>query len=107
MGTSRDRCTSLFARELGDFADKLKPQLVIVSAGFDAHATDPVGSLGWETEDFVSLTQTVLDVASAHSQCRVVSLLEGGYNPPALAECVAAHLDELLERDADECRDRA
>ncbi len=102
MGTSRDRCTSLFARELGDFADKLRPQLVILSAGFDAHATDPVGSLGWETEDFVSLTQTAIDIAAVHAEDRIVSLLEGGYNPPMLAECVAAHVDEFLERDADE-----
>lgn len=102
MGTSRDRCTSLFARELGDFADKLQPQLVLLSAGFDAHAADPVGSLGWETEDFVSLTQTAMDIAAVHSEGRLVSVLEGGYNPPVLAECVAAHLDEFLERDADE-----
>lgn len=102
MGMSRDRCTSLFSRELGDFADKLRPQLVLLSAGFDAHATDPVGSLGWETEDFVSLTQTAIDIAAAHSEGRVVSVLEGGYNPSVLAECVAAHLDEFLDRDADE-----
>ncbi|MEO0531736.1 MAG: histone deacetylase [Planctomycetota bacterium] len=102
MGTSRDRCTSLFARELGDFADKLRPQLVILSAGFDAHATDPVGSLGWETEDFVSLTQTAMDIAATHCEGRLVSVLEGGYNPPVLADCVAAHLDEFLERDTDE-----
>jgi acetoin utilization deacetylase AcuC-like enzyme len=105
MGTSRDRCTSLFARELGDLADKMRPQLVILSAGFDAHRTDPVGSLGWEVEDFVSLTQSVVDVAAAHCDGRLVSLLEGGYNPPVLAECVAAHLGELLDRDQAEASD--
>jgi len=106
MGTSRDRALSWFARELESFADKLRPQLVLVSAGFDAHRTDPVGSLGWETEDFASLTQTVLDVAEAHAGGRLVSVLEGGYNPPVLADCVAAHLGELLERDADEASER-
>lgn len=105
MGTSRDRCTSQIARELTDFADKLRPQLVLLSAGFDAHATDPVGSLGWETEDFVSLTQTAIDLAAAHSEGRLVSVLEGGYNPPVLGECVAAHLNEFLERDEDEAQD--
>ena len=99
MGASRDRCTSLFARELGDFADRLRPQLVILSAGFDAHATDPVGSLGWETEDFVSLTQTAIDIAATHCEDRLVSVLEGGYNPPVLADCVAAHVEEMLDRD--------
>lgn len=102
MGTSRDRCTSWLAREVETLADRVRPQLVIVSAGFDAHAADPVGSLGWEVEDFVTLTQTVIDVAAAHADGRLVSVLEGGYNPPVLAECVAAHLGELLERDADE-----
>ncbi|MEO1496305.1 MAG: histone deacetylase [Planctomycetota bacterium] len=101
-GTSRDRCTSWFRRELEDFADKLRPQLVIVSAGFDAHRDDPVGSLGWEVEDFATLTQVVIDVAATHSDGRLVSVLEGGYHPPMLAECVATHLDEMLERDADE-----
>jgi acetoin utilization deacetylase AcuC-like enzyme len=105
MGTSRDRALSWFARELESFADKLRPQLVLVSAGFDAHRADPVGSLGWETEDFASLTQTVLDVAAAHAGGRLVSVLEGGYNPPVLADCVAAHLAVLLERDADEAAD--
>lgn len=102
MGTSRDRCLSLFARELEDFAEKVRPQLVLVSAGFDAHREDPIGSLGWETEDFASLTQTVLDIAAAHAEGRLISVLEGGYNPPVLADCVAVHLEELLERDADE-----
>ena len=105
MGASRDRCLSWFARALGDFADKLRPELVLVSAGFDAHREDPVGSLGWETEDFASLTQTVLDIAAAHSGGRLVSVLEGGYNPPVLAECVATHLGELLQRDEDEAAD--
>ena len=105
MGASRDLCLSKFARELGDFADRLRPQLLILSAGFDAHREDPVGSLGWETEDFASLTQTAIDVAAAHCEGRLVSVLEGGYNPPVLAECVAAHLGELLERDDDELAD--
>ncbi|WP_228714570.1 histone deacetylase family protein [Posidoniimonas corsicana] len=97
MGESRDRFLSYFARELEAFADQIKPQLVVLSAGFDAHRADPVGSLGLETEDFVSLTQTVKDVAAAHAGDRLVSLLEGGYNAPVLAECVAVHLEELLD----------
>ncbi|MEM6655871.1 MAG: histone deacetylase [Planctomycetota bacterium] len=105
FGTSRDRCLSWFARELEEFADRWRPQLVLVSAGFDAHRLDPVGSLGWEAEDFASLTTTVMDVAAAHAGGRLVSVLEGGYHPPALADSVAAHLEELLERDADEAVD--
>lgn len=98
MGVSRDRYTAEFARELGDFADRFRPQLVIVSAGFDAHRLDPVGSLGLESEDFDSLTAAVLDVAAAHSDGRIVSVLEGGYNPPVMAECLRIHVEALRER---------
>lgn len=97
MGTSRDRYLSWFARELEQFADKIRPQLVLLSAGFDAHRLDPIGSLGLETEDFADLTRIVLDVAATHAEGRVVSVLEGGYNPPILADCVAAHLRELID----------
>ena len=96
FGTPRREYLRRFTDELTEFADRTKPQLVLVSAGFDAHALDPVGSLGLETEDFVELTRTVLDAANAHAGGRVVSVLEGGYNPPVLAECVAFHLQELL-----------
>ncbi|MEN1681972.1 MAG: histone deacetylase [Planctomycetota bacterium] len=104
FGTSRDRYLAWFGRELTDFADKLRPQLVLLSAGFDAHRTDPVGSLGLETEDFGDLTRLVLDVADTHAGGRVVSLLEGGYNPAALAECVELHLAELGEWEAERAR---
>lgn len=99
FGISRDRYLAEFTRELGDFADRIRPQLVLISAGFDAHRLDPIGSLGLETEDFESLTAAVLDVAAAHAEGRVVSLLEGGYNPPILAECLATHVAALRERE--------
>ncbi|HEY2146407.1 MAG TPA: hypothetical protein VGH32_00625, partial [Pirellulales bacterium] len=67
--------------------------------GFDSHRTDPIGSLGLETEDFATLTDIVRDVAAAHCGGRIVSVLEGGYNPPVLAECVALHLECLLGID--------
>jgi acetoin utilization deacetylase AcuC-like enzyme len=73
----------------------MKPELVLLSAGFDAHAEDPVGSLGLEIEDFEILTRDVLDVARVHAGGRIVSVLEGGYNVPILAGCVAAHLEAL------------
>jgi acetoin utilization deacetylase AcuC-like enzyme len=95
LGIARDQYLSDVEQSLGDFADKIKPDLVIVSAGFDAHAADPIGSLGLETEDFATLTKMVLDVAATHCDTRVVSLLEGGYNPPVLAECVALHLETM------------
>jgi acetoin utilization deacetylase AcuC-like enzyme len=96
FGTPRATYRDRFRRDLEDFASRLRPQLVLVSAGFDAHREDPIGSLGLEVEDFAALTEMVLDVAAVHADGRVVSLLEGGYNPPVLAECVAAHLRGLL-----------
>ena len=73
----------------------MRPELVLVSAGFDAHAEDPVGDLGLETQDFDELTRIVVDIAATHAHGRIVSLLEGGYNVPILAGCVEAHLRAL------------
>jgi acetoin utilization deacetylase AcuC-like enzyme len=96
FGTSRVDFKATFARELTDFAAKVKPQLILVSAGFDAHREDPIGSLGLESEDFVELSQVVLGLAREHCQGKVVSTLEGGYHVDRLAECVGLHLPELL-----------
>ncbi len=95
FGVSRDAYLSAFRAGLEKLADRLKPEIVLVSAGFDAHAEDPVGNLGLETEDFVDITQAVLGIASVHAQGRVVSILEGGYNVSRLAGCVSAHLAVL------------
>jgi acetoin utilization deacetylase AcuC-like enzyme len=95
FGTSRRDYLDRFASELGAFAAHTKPQLVLISAGFDAHAQDPVGSLGLETEDFGELTDIVAAVADDYADGRIVSVLEGGYNPLVLADCVELHLAEL------------
>ena len=96
FGTARADYKDRFRRELQNFAAHIKPQLVLVSAGFDAHRQDPIGSLGLEVEDFADLSQMVIDIANAHADGRVVSMLEGGYNPPILAQCVECHLQKLL-----------
>ena len=80
---------------------EFKPEFILLSAGFDAHKDDPVGSLGLETEDFETLTRLVLDVANTHASGRVVSILEGGYNVDRLAECTTLHLKTLLAQHAD------
>ena len=100
FGTPVAEFHARFERALIDLAAKMKPQLVLVSAGFDAHREDPIGSLDLETEDFAKLTKTVLAVAQQHAQGRVVSLLEGGYNPMRLAQSVETHLIELLRATA-------
>ncbi len=95
-GTPRDEYFAAFRDALTKMADKIQPELVLISAGFDAHRLDPVGSLGLEVEDFRELTRLVLDVSRTHAGGRVVSLLEGGYNTEILPHCVEAHLAELL-----------
>lgn len=96
-GTSREDYLAVFAKELEDFAARVKPQLVLLSAGFDAHRQDPVGSLKLETEDFSELTQIVKQIAAQHAGGKLVSVLEGGYHPDRLAESVGLHLTGLLE----------
>ncbi|MDA1231164.1 MAG: histone deacetylase [Planctomycetota bacterium] len=96
FSTSRRDYLTSFESMLSRAADSMKPDLIIVSAGFDAHADDPVGSLGLETEDFQSLTELVMQVASTHCDGRLVSILEGGYNVDRLADCVELHLTTLL-----------
>jgi acetoin utilization deacetylase AcuC-like enzyme len=96
-GTSRKDYLAHFTSVLEKAADMIKPELVLVSAGFDAHAKDPIGSLGLEVEDFITLTKQALDVAKTHAKGRLVSCLEGGYNLEMLAESVQAHLEELLK----------
>ncbi|MCH2113388.1 MAG: histone deacetylase [Pirellulales bacterium] len=95
FGTTRAVYRDNFVRELEDFAARIRPEIVLVSAGFDGHRADPIGSLGLEVEDFQWLTATTVQVANAYAEGRIVSTLEGGYNPPVLAECVAVHLAAL------------
>jgi acetoin utilization deacetylase AcuC-like enzyme len=95
-GTSRKDYHAAYTRALEKAADAIKPELVLLSAGFDAHARDPIGSLGLEQEDFVTLGRQVLDVARTHARGRLVTCLEGGYNLDVLAEAVQHHLEELL-----------
>jgi len=95
-GTPRAEYLGAFRNAVEDAADKVQPELILLSAGFDAHVRDPIGSLGLEAEDFAAMTRSLRAVAAVHCQGRLVSCLEGGYNLDALAECVQAHLEGLL-----------
>ena len=78
-------------KRLQDF----RPQLVLVSGGFDGHRLDPMAELNLEVEDYRWLTEMITSVASDHANDRIVSTLEGGYHLRALAESVNAHLEVL------------
>ena len=77
-----------------------RPDLVIVSAGFDAHARDPLAQINLTEEDFAWATGKLMDLAQASAGGRLVSLLEGGYDLIALARSVEAHVATLMGRRA-------
>ena len=101
FGITRPDYLTAFENALTRAADQCQPELVLISAGFDAHAEDPIGSLGLQTDDFESLTSLVQQVANTHANGRLVSLLEGGYNVDRLADCVNLHLRTLLSGPTD------
>lgn len=72
-----------------------KPELLLISAGFDAHREDDLGQMGLVEADYAWITQQLMDVAARHAQGRIVSCLEGGYNLDALARSVEAHVRVL------------
>ncbi|NIZ12148.1 histone deacetylase family protein [Phaeobacter sp. HF9A] len=74
-----------------------KPELIIISAGFDAHADDPLAQLQWQTEDFRWLTAQLCALAKELCQGRIVSTLEGGYDLNALSKAAKAHVEELIK----------
>ncbi len=78
-----------------DAVRRARPQLILLSAGFDAHRDDPVGDLGLGNEDFELLTRLICEVADRECGGKLVSLLEGGYHVDRLAECVEIHAEGL------------
>lgn len=77
--------------------EAFKPQMIFISAGFDAHREDDMGQMGLVEQDYAWLTQRIKAVATRHAQGRIVSCLEGGYNLSALARSVEAHLRVLAD----------
>ncbi|MFH1157482.1 MAG: histone deacetylase family protein [Pseudomonadota bacterium] len=78
--------------------DAFAPEIIFVSAGFDAHRDDPLGGLGWTEEDYAALMTMLLDATERHCNGRLVAVLEGGYNLAALGRSVAACLRVMMQR---------
>jgi acetoin utilization deacetylase AcuC-like enzyme len=76
---------------------EFKPEILIISAGFDAHTRDPLANLNLVEADYTWVTQKLMDVADKSAQGRIVSLLEGGYDLQGLAQSAAAHVTALME----------
>ena len=85
----------MFENALSDIHSGFKPDLIFISAGFDAHESDPLGQLRLENEDFIEMTETVKQWADEVCGGRIVSCLEGGYNLDTLGETVRAHVRSL------------
>ena len=77
--------------------DTFRPELIIVSAGFDAHERDPLASLRMTADDFAWVTRELMKSAETNCQGRLVAVLEGGYDLQGLADSVSAHVGELMK----------
>ena len=77
--------------------EAFKPEMIFISAGFDAHREDELGQLGRVEQDYAWITERIKNVASRHAQGRIVSSLEGGYNLNALGRSVEAHIRVLAD----------
>ena len=95
-GSGSERFRKVYAEKLLPELDDFRPQLLLVSAGFDAHRADPLAEMMLETADFAWITRELLAIALRHSRGRMVSALEGGYDVPALRESAVAHVREMM-----------
>ncbi len=95
-GSGRAEIFQAFEQKLVPAMEQFRPEFVLISAGFDSRAGDPLGDFQLTDRDFVDLTKIVRSIADKYAKGRVVSLLEGGYNLNGLASAVAAHVGELM-----------
>ena len=94
-GTTSKEFISKFDQKVLKAIDKFKPEVILISAGFDAHKRDPLANINLESDDFFKITKNIVDIANTHSKGRVISFLEGGYDLQALSESILEHLKAL------------
>ena len=95
-GTDGTQATDFFEEDLEKIHHQFEPDIILVSAGFDAHTQDPLGGLRFETETYARLTEILKEKAAQTRAKNLACFLEGGYNLQALAESVSLHLEKLL-----------
>ncbi|MFN3825175.1 MAG: histone deacetylase family protein [Pseudorhodobacter sp.] len=96
-GTGGAEMRAAYDQTVFPLLEDYAPELILISAGFDAHAADPLAGLNWREADFAWLTRRLCALAADHCAGRVVSCLEGGYDLAALGASVAAHVTELKD----------
>jgi len=95
-GAGSDEFRAVWEEKLLPELDLFRPQLLLISAGFDAHARDPLAQLQLGVDDYTWITQRLVELADRHADGRIVSALEGGYDLDALRECTAVHVAVLM-----------
>ena len=85
----------IFEQKILDPINKFKPEVILISAGFDAHTRDPLASINLESKDFYEITKKIVNLSKVHSNGRIISFLEGGYDLLALSESIKEHLIAL------------
>ena len=96
----QDRGVTFISSKRRDVLKKLKefkPEFILFSAGFDAHTRDPLAHINLESENYNEITKKIIEIANTHSQGRVISFLEGGYDLFALSESIKEHFLGLTE----------
>jgi acetoin utilization deacetylase AcuC-like enzyme len=96
-GSGRKEILGAFEQMLAPAAKKVKPELVMISAGFDSRIDDPLGNFLLTDSDFADLTRVMLAIANQYAGGRLVSVMEGGYSLTGLASAVHSHAQALLE----------
>ena len=95
-GTRGDEFLKIFESKILDPLDRVKPEIVLISAGFDAHIRDPLANINLESADYFKITKKIMELANTHSKGRIISFFEGGYELQALSESVKEHLIALI-----------
>ena len=91
-GMKGNEFLKIFEQKILKPIDNFKPEVILISAGFDAHKRDPLANINLESEDFYMVTKKIVDLANIHSKGRIISFLEGGYDLLALSESIKQHL---------------
>ena len=94
-GTNAKDFIKIFEHKILNNVDKFKPEIILISAGFDAHIRDPLANINLESKDFYKITKKIVDLANIHCNGRIISFLEGGYDMIALHESIKEHLTAL------------
>ena len=94
-GTSSEEFLRVFNEKILVNVEHFEPEVIIISAGFDAHNRDPLATINLNSEDYFTMTQDIVGIANRHSKGRVISFLEGGYDLQALSESIQSHFKGL------------